>query len=199
VDADNLAAQGRFELVGFIDDVREAGTLVAGAPVLGDRSVLERCRARGISHLVVGVGDNQSRLELAASAARVGLSLACAIHPRAILASDVVVGAGSVVAAGAVIGTGARLGSNTIVNTSASVDHDCVVADGAHVGPGVHMGGSASVGRGAWIGIGAVIIDRISIGDGAIIGAGAVVVRNIPAHVLAMGVPARVRRTQDLR
>ena len=34
-----------------------------------------------------------------------------------------------------------------------------------------------------------------SIGDGAVVGAGAVVVSPIPARSLALGVPAKVRRT----
>jgi sugar O-acyltransferase (sialic acid O-acetyltransferase NeuD family) len=198
VVADIVAAQARFELVGFIDDIQDAGTMVAGVPVLGNRSALDRCREQGISHLVVGLGDCRRRLELATHANALGFSLGCAIHPRAVLAKDVVVGPGSVVAGGAVINPGVTLGRNTIVNTAASVDHDCVVGDGAHVGPGARIGGRASIGRGAWIGIGAVVSDRISIGEGTIIGAGAVVVRNIPANVVAFGVPARVRRNVDL-
>lgn len=198
VVADILTAQGKYELVGFIDDVRAAGTPLASVSVLGGRAALELCRQQGVSHLVVGVGDCRSRLELAAHASALGFSLGCAIHPRAVLAEDVAVGPGSVVAAGAVINPGAALGRNTIVNTSASVDHDCVVGDGAHVGPGARLGGGACIGRGTWIGIGAVISDRISIGDGAIIGAGAVVVRDIPPNVVAFGVPARVRRTLDI-
>jgi acetyltransferase-like isoleucine patch superfamily enzyme len=50
------------------------------------------------------------------------------------------------------------------------------------------------VGRGAWIGIGATIIDRVRIGEYSVVGAGAVVVSDIPAGVVAYGVPATVIR-----
>jgi acetyltransferase-like isoleucine patch superfamily enzyme len=46
----------------------------------------------------------------------------------------------------------------------------------------------------AWIGAGAIVLDGVTIGRGACIGAGAVVVDSIPAHALAVGVPARVVR-----
>jgi acetyltransferase-like isoleucine patch superfamily enzyme len=46
--------------------------------------------------------------------------------------------------------------------------------------------------RGAYIGAGAVILQGVTIGECAVVGAGAVVVENIPAHVVAVGVPARV-------
>jgi acetyltransferase-like isoleucine patch superfamily enzyme len=47
---------------------------------------------------------------------------------------------------------------------------------------------------GCWIGAGAIILDGVTIGRGACIGAGAVVTTSIPAHGLAVGVPARVIR-----
>jgi acetyltransferase-like isoleucine patch superfamily enzyme len=45
-----------------------------------------------------------------------------------------------------------------------------------------------------WIGAGAIILDGVTIGRGSCIGAGAVVTRSVPAHALAVGVPARVTR-----
>lgn len=47
---------------------------------------------------------------------------------------------------------------------------------------------------GAWIGAGATVLDGVSIGRGSVIGANAVVTRDIPAHTVAVGVPARVVR-----
>ena len=46
-----------------------------------------------------------------------------------------------------------------------------------------------------WIGAHAVILDGVRIGTGSVIGAGAVVTKDIPAHALAVGVPARVIKT----
>jgi acetyltransferase-like isoleucine patch superfamily enzyme len=43
-----------------------------------------------------------------------------------------------------------------------------------------------------WIGAKSVILPGIHIGKGAVIGAGAVVTKNIPANVVAVGVPAQV-------
>lgn len=54
--------------------------------------------------------------------------------------------------------------------------------------------GRPIIGNGVEIGAGAVIVGRLHVGEGAIIGANAVVTRDIPAQVVAGGVPARVLR-----
>lgn len=45
-----------------------------------------------------------------------------------------------------------------------------------------------------WLGSGAIVMDGVHIGKGSVIAAGAVVTSDVPAHVVAAGVPARVIR-----
>ena len=50
------------------------------------------------------------------------------------------------------------------------------------------------IGKNVWIGAGVVIVPGITIGENSVIGAGSVVTRDIPANVVAVGVPCRVVR-----
>jgi acetyltransferase-like isoleucine patch superfamily enzyme len=47
-----------------------------------------------------------------------------------------------------------------------------------------------------WIGANAVVLKGVTIGQRTIVGAGSVVTRDLPANVIAVGVPARVLRTR---
>ena len=48
-----------------------------------------------------------------------------------------------------------------------------------------------TIGSNVWIGMGVQVLPGVTIGDNAVIGAGSVVTRDIPAGMLAFGVPCR--------
>ncbi len=194
VVADIVQLEGRYALAGFLDDGESgrAGGRYLGLPILGGRTHLPRLAAQGVRYILWGFGDNAARLQLSELVAEHGLCLAVAIHPQATVARSAEVGPGTVIAAGAVVNPAAVIGASVIVNTCASVDHHCIVEDGAHIAPGVHLASHVVVGRGAWVGVGASVRERVRIGAKSIIGVGAAVVADIPAGVVAYGVPATV-------
>lgn len=199
VVADILRCMGGYEIAGFLDDAKPArhGQPFYGATILGGKEQLPLLQENGVTHIILGFGDNAARLRLNALVKEFAFHLATAIHPRATVAADVPIGEGTVIAAGAVINPGSRLGANVIINTCASVDHDCIVEDGAHLSPGARLGGKVTIGRGAWLAMNSAAVPGITIGEGAIIGAGAVVLSNIPPRVLAYGIPARIIRPTE--
>lgn len=199
VVADAARSHAALSIVGFIDDsAQRKGELFEGSQVLGGRDLLARLLADGIRNIHVAIGHCGARLELSELALVQGFQLRTIIHPRSVVAPGVSLDDGTFVAAGVVVNVGCRVGKSVILNTSCSVDHECMIADGVHIGPGCHLGGNARVGRGAWIGIGASVSHQIEVGEGSIIGAGSVVVTDIPAGVVAYGVPARVVRDKRI-
>ena len=98
------------------------------------------------------------------------------------------------------------VGSTVIIHPGIYIPHGQIVIDGmteigsgAVFSPWVTIGLRAGVfqgptlGRNVHIGTGAKIIGPISIGDGVVIGANAVVVKDTPAFVTAVGIPARAK------
>ena len=185
---------GGFELIGVSDSQRSAGDVVDGLTVLGPDSKLAELRAKHSSLAgIIGIGDNGQRRAVAeAIGARArDFSFATIVHPAAVVAADVEIGAGSFLAAGAVINTGTRVGMHAVINTNAGVDHDCLVDDFGFVGPGAALAGTVRVHRNAFIGTGAAIAPNVTIGADAIVGAGAVVLQDVAPGSTVVGVPAR--------
>jgi len=196
--AEIVSLSGKYRLVGFTD--LEANTnrnQLLDLPVLGSDEVLPELLAQGIENAIIGVGsvgDNEVRRNLFEEIVRIGFHPAVLVHPKAVISPTARLGRGIAVMASAIINANARLGDNVIVNSGAVVEHDCLLGDHVHVTSGVRLASGVHLGQESHIGLGASVIQGISIGRGCLIGAGAVVIRDIPDHVVAFGVPARIMR-----
>lgn len=178
----DIAVLNGYEDIVFLDDDENAKEC-AGWPVVG------KSTEAADDEVFVAVGNAETRKRLMEFYK--DRKQPVLIHPNAVVAKDVEIGAGSVVMAGTVINPGARIGKGVIVNTSSSIDHDCVVGDYVHVAVGAHLSGTVVVGSGTWIGTGATVSNNINICGGCMIGAGAVVIKDISEPGTYVGVPAR--------
>ncbi len=114
-------------------------------------------------------------------------------------------------------------GRNTSLGDRVYLNFLCVILDNGEVrigsrvmlGPGVHIytaqhplqaearnkglevASPVSIDDDVWIGGAAVILPGVTIGRGAVVGAGSVVTRDVPAHAVVAGNPARVLRKID--
>ncbi|MNB76737.1 putative acetyltransferase EpsM [compost metagenome] len=188
---DILRAAGQ-RLIGVMDDSCR-GDEWNGLKLLGNREQIGRVLLNHPGALfLVAIGDNAIRMSIAHQLKSAGAWFGQAIHPSAILGSNVGVGAGTVLMPGTIVNADTQIGEHVIVNTAATIDHDCRIGSYAHISPGAHLAGGVKVGTAAHIGIGASIIPGIQVGDGTVIGAGACAVRDVPDHVVAVGCPARI-------
>lgn len=195
VVVDVLAQMKCYKVVALLDDSAELhGTRRWGFPVWGGREQFPALRKRGVSGLIVGLGDNRLRQSVYEEAAKTGVKLITAVHPSVHLGGRVTIGAGSLLVAGTVINVDAVIGENVIINTGATVDHDCRIGAHAHLSPGVHLAGGVTIGELAHVGIGAVVLPNVQVGRACIVGAGAVVRDSVPDGAVVAGNPAQLIR-----
>ncbi|OGD71386.1 MAG: hypothetical protein A2Y64_00330 [Candidatus Coatesbacteria bacterium RBG_13_66_14] len=195
--ADIIRLTPGLKLVAVLDDdLAKQGSKLGGVEILGPTGLMEG-RPGGAEACVVGIGRNSTRARFFESARELGYALPVAVHPRSVIAADVLLPDGLCVMAGVVVNPGSELGVDVVLNTHCSVDHDNRIGDHAHLHPGAVLAGGVEVGAYTYIGTNATVNPYLRIGARSMIGSGAVVTENIPDGVVAVGVPARVVRAWD--
>jgi len=185
----------KWEILGFVDDNPELhGKLLNGYPVLGSFDWFNTVNTEEI-RVVVGMGDNEVRKKVVNKAKEKGLGFCTIIHPSVVVTPFVTFGEGVIVTAGVIFTNQIKIGNHVIINLDVTIGHDTIIEDFVNLNPGVHINGNNRIGEGAYVGSGAVTIQDISIGRWSIIGAGAVIIKNIPERVVAVGVPAEVKKS----
>ncbi len=116
---------------------------------------------------------------------------------------------------GVYVDFGVKIGDNVKVQNYVSIYHGVEIEDGVFVGPhvcftndnlprAINPDGSPKanddwvlgrilVKRGAALGANSTILPKVTIGEWALVGSGAVVTKDVPAHGLVVGNPARLR------
>jgi acetyltransferase-like isoleucine patch superfamily enzyme len=136
----------------------------------------------------IGEGTTVWQYVVILAQARIGRE--CNINAHCLIENDVVVGDRVTVKCGVYLWDGLRVADDVFIGPNATFTNDRLPRSKQYP----ESFPQTIIEQGASIGAAAVILPGITIGAGAMVGAGAVVTRDVPAHALVVGNPARVVR-----
>ncbi len=165
------------------------------------RALLARRYRRALTH--VGAGAvvegrlslrNEGTIVLGARS-RLRSTPAWPVTLEAIAGATISIGADSFLNRGVLLGARERI----TIGRGVIIADRCIIYDTDwHPLPGASAEeiptAPVTIEDGAWLGAGCIVLKGVTIGAGTVVGAGAVVTRDLPAHCIAAGNPARVIR-----
>ena len=192
---DQNGIKKNWEILGFIDENSALwGKTINNFSVLGGLDWFENNREVGC---VVAIGDPKTKKRIVDMLEKNGVLFYNAIHPSVIMSEFVNLGNNVIICAGSILTVNILIKNHVIFNLNCTVGHDSIIEDYCSIMPGVSINGENHIGKGVYIGTGATFIQQVSVGEWSVIGAGAVVIDNIPDRVVAVGIPAKVKKKID--
>jgi sugar O-acyltransferase (sialic acid O-acetyltransferase NeuD family) len=179
----------KFDVLGFLDDGIENGTVIHQLQVLGNIGDYDSLGAEGA---VLAVGNTKTRKRIQMSLSN-DVAYPNIIHPLAVFHDPdrTEMGKGNIICAGSIFTTDIKLGHFNIINLSCTVGHDVRIGSFCSIMPGVHVSGEIQLEDGVYVGSGATLIKSIKLGEFSTVGAGALVHSNVNNEQTVAGVPAR--------
>lgn len=108
---------------------------------------------------------------------------------RVVIEEQVEIGSNTCIDRGAIGDT--VIGAGSKIDNLVHVAHNVTVERNALLIANCMIGGSTTIAEGAWIAPSAALMNQIRIGASAIVGLGAVVTKDVPAHAVVVGNPAK--------
>jgi acetyltransferase EpsM len=190
---DALEASGNSAHSILDDDQGRKGEKIAGVPIQGSLAEASGTDLEKFP-IIVSIARNRVRQQVVRRLTALSVALTGVRHPSAVVSRRARIDPTAQIMAGAIVNSGAVIGAHAVLNSGCIVEHDAVIGEFVHIGPGASLAGAVVVEEGVFVAIGASLGPSVRIGAWSTLGAGAVALRDVPAGVLALGVPARIVR-----
>ena len=179
-----------WNLLGFIDDNTDNwGKVINGYSVIGGIDSLEFLS--NDTYIVIAIANYKVKKNIV-NKVNNKFKFATIVHPKVWIHDYMTVGQGTIIYEGAILTANIEIGNHVIISPKCGVGHDSIIKDYVSLLWNVNVSGNDLIEEGVMMGSGSTVIQGKKIGKGSIIGAGAVVVNDIESFSTAVGVPAKV-------
>lgn len=182
--------EAAWNILGYVDDGMEVGTMVNDYPVLGGTDDL--LKSEKSTAVVCAIGAAAVRKKIVKKIRKNPIfTFPNLVDPSVQISRRIDLGEGNLICAGNILTVNISIADFCIINLDCTFGHDIKMDSFVTVYPGVHISGCVCVGACSELGTGSQIIQGKQIGKHVMVGAGSVVVKDIPDGCTAVGNPCK--------
>ena len=183
---------GDWQLIGFFDDSKPAGTPVSRyGKVLGG---LERLLSIDEDlAIAIAINDNKVVRRIRESITRANISFPNLVDPSLFMVDEQTfrMGEGNIIQNDCMISCDVTIGDFNLINDQVVVGHDNVIGNFNGLMPAAHLSGGITIGDNNLLGVASVVLQGMTIGNGVTLGANSVLMTQPRDNATYLGVPAR--------
>ncbi len=183
---------GDWQLIGFFDDTKPAGTHVSryGSVLGGMETLLQIDEPLAVS---IAINDNRAVRRIRESINNPKISFPNLIDPSLFFVDKITVtmGEGNIIQNHCMISCDVTIGDFNLINDHVVVGHDNHIGDFNGLMPGAHLSGGITIGNNNLLGVASVVLQGIEIGNGVTLGANSVLMTQPKDNNTYLGVPAK--------
>ena len=183
---------GDWQLMGFFDDTKPAGTPVSSyGKVLGGMDTL--LKVEEPLAVAIAINDNKAVRRIRESITNEHITFPNLIDPSLFYVDEctVTMGEGNVIQNDCMISCDVSIGSFNLINDHVVVGHDNIIGDFNGLMPGAHLSGGITIGSNNLLGVASVVLQGMTIGNGVTLGANSVLMTTPRDNSTYLGVPAK--------
>lgn len=188
------AITNEWEILGFLNDIIEPGSMLGKYKVLGPSEAVKDYVNKGYFIHYALHFNAKHKEQRVKKLIEIEIPLeahATGIHPRAYLDPSTKIGHGTLICAQACTSFGPNIGNFIHIYTNGFIGHDSIIKDFATIAAHSVVSARVTIGEGAHIGLNSTICEDLKIGKYSIIGMGSVVTKNVEDYSIYVGNPAQ--------
>ena len=183
---------GNWNLLGFFDDTKPAGTSVStyGIVLGGMEKLMQVSEPLCVA---IAINENKAVSRIRASITNPNISFPNLIDPSLFWVDKetVKMGEGNIIQNHCMISCDVSIGSFNLINDHVVIGHDNTIGDFNGLMPGAHLSGGVTIGNNNLLGAACVVLQGMTIGNGVTLGANSVLMTTPRNNNTYLGVPAR--------
>jgi len=186
-----------YEVMGFLNDMEESGSLINDYPVLGKTSDHIKFHDDSSIYFMFAihpVGHGSLRVNLFEKLNIPENKLATIVHPSAFVGYNVNVRPGAMIMANSYVGPASTIGKCALLMSNTVVGHNTKVGDFCHISVGSVISSYVKMETASDVALNATVIEKITIEKYAVVGAGAMITKPVYENEIVVGNPQRVLR-----
>ena len=178
VVTDILASTDEYSIAAYIDNSgsERQHNLFLSKPVLHTFEDVRKQYRKGIHHVIVAIGDINTRVKITKTLVDMDFSFINAIHRTAIISNRANIGLNTIIKAGAIIDPSVTTGNHCYIGAGVTIGHNSSIGEFVNITGGSKISGHVQIGERVFIGTGCAVKDHVTIGKTSVIGVGSVAV-----------------------